>query len=345
MALIQPAADSPSVPEFQFPKCLAFQQPKHFASSQDAFIAGQYFAALNGDRRAGDILAAQSVGTDDKGGYSVPDPLSSSLINLLEDFGIARRRCRRIVMGSNTWQVPKLINHAAISYPDEAAAIGLTDVTFDQVQLVAKKIAAIVKMSTEIVEDSIVSMMDTVVSSLAYSIAIAEDSNLFNGVVGGINTVGIKGDAGVAEISTVDVDSLTLDTFTDVVIASGVQPIECSPAWYINPTLYYGKIRNLLNDAQGNHIGNLENGQSLRLLGYPVHLTSVLPQAPSAVSGDLLAVFGDLSVGCYFGDRRTPTFKVLNELYAENDQLGIQVTERIDARVVNPEVLSRLVIA
>lgn len=146
MALIQPAADSPSAPEFQFPACLAYQQPKHFASSKDAFIAGQYFAALNGDNRAADILAAQSVGDDTKGGYSVPDPLSSSLINLLEDFGVARRKCRRIVMSANTWQVPKLVNHAAVSYPDEAAVIGQTDVGFDQVQLVAKKIAAIVKI-------------------------------------------------------------------------------------------------------------------------------------------------------------------------------------------------------
>jgi HK97 family phage major capsid protein len=56
----------------------------------------------------------------------------------------------------------------------------------------------------------------------------------------------------------------------------------------------------------------------------------------------LLAVFGDLSLGCYFGDRRSVTFKMLNELYAENDQVGVQATERIALDVVNPEVLAKI---
>jgi hypothetical protein len=33
---------------------------------------------------------------------------------------------------------------------------------------------------------------------------------------------------------------------------------------------------------------------------------------------------------------------MLNELYAETDQVGVQVTERIALDVVNPEVLSKI---
>ena len=174
-AAVQPPAEPVSEPVKKeivnvIPAKVKAQRSKHFASSEDAFTAGMYLAHLGGDQRAGEILAAQSVGTDNKGGFSVPDPLSNALINLLEDYGVARRYCRRIVMSALTWSVPKVTAHAAVSYPDEAAPISETEVAFGQVLLTAKKIAALVKMSTEIQEDSVISMMDTVVQSLAYSI-------------------------------------------------------------------------------------------------------------------------------------------------------------------------------
>ena len=351
---IQAASVQPSVEPVEekqevkavIPAKVKAQRTKHFASSEDAFTAGMYLAHLGGDQKAGEILAAQSVGTDNKGGFTVPDPLSNALINLLEDYGVARRYCRRIVMSALTWSVPKVTAHAAVSYPDEAAPIDETDVTFGQVLLTAKKIAALVKMSTEVQEDSIISMMDTVVQSLAYSISIAEDENLFNGVTGGINATGIKGDAGVADTNVASVSALALTDLTAASVAIGNPVVGARNAWYINPTLYHGPIRDLVNVAGGgNTITDLEGGQRPLLLGYPVVFTNVLPGASASASGDLLAVFGDLNLGCYFGDRRSVTFKMLNELYAENDQVGVQVTERIALDVVNPEVLSKITLS
>jgi HK97 family phage major capsid protein len=344
-ASVQPPSEPIETPmevKNVIPSKISNMRVKNFASAEDAYVAGQYLAHLGGDQRAGEILAAQSVGTDDKGGFTVPDPLSNALINLLEDYGVARQYCRRVVMSALTWSVPKVAAHAAVSYPDEAAAIGETDVTFSQVLLTAKKIAALVKMSTEVTEDSIVSIMDTVVQSLAYSIAIAEDQNLFNGVNLGINQVGIKGDASVADTNVASVSALALDDLTACSVSIGNPIVGARNAWYINPTLYHGPVRDLLNAAGGNTIVDLEGGQRPSLLGYPVVFTNALPGASASTSGDLLAVFGDLSLGCYFGDRRSVTFKMLNELYAENDQVGVQVTERIALEVVNPEVLGKI---
>ena len=277
-----------------------------------------------------------------KGIETVPTPLSNALINLLEEYGVARRACRRIAMSSLTWTVPKVTDHATVSYPDEAAQISESDVTFGQVQLVAKKIAALVKMSTEVAEDSIISMMDTVIDSIAYSVAIAEDSNLFNGVAGGINTVGIKGDAAVADVNVASVAALALTDLTAATVAIGNPITGARNEWYMNPTLFHGPIRDLLNVAGGNTLADIEGGQRPRLLGYPVNFVNVLPGASASTSGDLLACFGDFSLGCYFGDRRQLGFKVLGELYAENDQVGVVATERIDIKVANPEVLSKI---
>jgi HK97 family phage major capsid protein len=202
-----------------------------------------------------------------------------------------------------------------------------------------------VKMSTEVAEDSIISMMDTVIDSIAYSVAIAEDSNLFNGVAGGINTVGIKGDANVADVNVASVAALALTDLTAAQVAIGNPVVGARNEWYINSTLYHGPIRDLVNAAGGNTIRDFEGGQRPLLLGAPVNFVNVLPGSSASASGSLLAVYGDFNLGCYFGDRRALNFRVLNELYAETDQVGVQATERIDIKVANPEVLSKVTLA
>lgn len=318
------------------------QRSKHFASSEDAYISGMYLSSLAGDRRAQDFMAAQSGGTDNKGGFSVPDPLSNALINLIEDRGTARQKAQRIVMSSDTWSVPKVTAQATIFYPSESAAVTESDVTFGQVQLSAKKLAALVKMSTEITEDSVLSMLDVVVDSIAYSIALEEDKNLFNGVAGGVNASGIAGDASVDDTNVASVAALALTDLTECASGIGNPVVGAVNEWYMSPVVFHSQVRDLLNAAGGNAVADIENGQRPLLLGYPVNLVSCLPAAPA--SGELVAAFGDLRIGAYFGDRRALNFKTLNELYMENDQIGVVATERIDIQVSNPEVLSKITI-
>jgi HK97 family phage major capsid protein len=267
--------------------------------------------------------------------------LASELINLVEEYGVARNVCRRIVMGAMTWAVPKLVGHSTVFYPGEAQAITESDLTFAQVSLTAKKMAGLVKMSTEISEDSLISMTDTIVRDLAWGFAKAEDENLFTG--GSILANGIEGDALVADTNVASVSALALTDLTAACVAAG-QERGLNHKWYMSPTLWNGQVRDLLNAAGGNMDSNLASGVSRSLFGYPVELVNALPGA-GAGTGDLIAVFGDLSVSHYFGDRRNLNFKVLDQLFAVNDQVGIICTQRIDIKSANPEVLSKVTVS
>ena len=301
-----------------------------------------YLAALGGDHKAKDFMAAQSGGTDNKGGFAVPSPLSNQLINLVEEYGIARQYCNRIIMSSDNWSVPKVAAQASISYPDESAAISESDVTFSSVSLVAKKMASLVKMSTEISEDAVISMVDTITQSLALSMATAEDDNLFNGSTPGVFNAGIAGSS-VSDADIASVSALALTDLTDAVGRIGNPIKNAKNAWFINPVVFHDQIRNIANAAPGNTIRDFQDSLEPKLLGHPVVLTNILPPTPA--SGELVAVFGDLRLGCYFGDRRALNFKVLSELYAASDQVAIQCTQRISLAVPNPECLSMITIA
>ncbi len=348
-ASAQPAANVQPKPETKveekmdkLPAAAKYNKSNVFASSEDAYVAGQFLAAVGGNAKSQQFLASQSVGTDNKGGFTVPAPLSSELINLVESYGVARNVCRRIVMGAMTWSVPKLTGHSTIFYPAESAAISESDLTFSQITLTAKKMAGLVKMSTEVSEDSIISMTDTIVRDLAWGFAKEEDTNLFLG--GSLYSGGIEGDAGVADTNVASVAALTLADLTAAVVASG-QERGLNPQWYMNATLWNGPVRDLLNAAGGNAVADVTSGANPSLFGYKVNLVSAINGASASTSGDLLAAFGDLSVSHYFGDRRELSFNVLRELYAVNDQVGIVCTQRVDVASVNPEVLSKITIA
>ena len=339
-ASIEPELQEETVMD-RIPAAAKYNKSNVFASSENAYEAGQFLLATAGDRQAQEFMAAQSVGDNDKGGFSVPTPLASELINLVEDYGVARNVCRRIVMGAMTWAVPKLVGHSTVFYPGEAQAITESDLTFAQVSLTAKKMAGLVKLSTEIGEDSLISMTDTIVRDLAWGFAKAEDENLFTG--GSIYTGGIEGDASVADTNVASVAALALTDLTAACVAAG-QEKGPSHKWYMSPTLWNGQVRDLLNAAGGNMDSNLAAGVSRSLFGYPVELVNALPGA-GAGTGDLIAVFGDLSVSHYFGDRRNLNFKVLDQLFAVNDQVGIICTQRIDIKSANPEVLSKVTVS
>jgi len=331
----------------KIPAVVATSRSRHFASAEDAFVSGKAILAMAGDHGARQFM--NDLSTDGSAGESntIPAPLSNALINLLEEHGVARQVCRRIVMSQNTWDVPKLNGHVSINYTGEAQAISSSDVSFGQVSLVAKKMTALSKVSAEMTEDSIVSIMDVIVQDMALQMAIEEDKNLFLGVSGGLleTSAAIKGEGNIAEQTVANVGALSLSDLTSLTVATGNPIVGARNEWYINPTLFHGAIRDLLLAAGGNTQSVIEGGQRPTLLGYPVNFVNVLDGASATASDSLLAVFGDLSLGCYFGERRGLNFRVLNELYANTDQVGVQCTQRAALKVANPEVIARLTIA
>ncbi len=339
---VQPSVseDLPKENKMAIPAKARYAKSRHFANNEDAYESGMFLAAIGGSKKAQEFMAAQSL-TNSEGGFSVPQPLSDQLINLVEEYGHARQSCRRVVMGATTWQVPKITGHSVVYYPAEAAAITESDLTFSQITLTAKKMAGLVKMSSEIAEDSIISMLDTVVDDLAWGFSKAEDDNLFTG--GSIYAGGIEGDANVADANVASVGALALTDLTAMVVASG-QERGLNPKFYMNPTLWNGQVRDLLNAAGGNASADVAAGVQRSLFGYEVVLCNAVPGASSSTSGDLLAVFGDLGVSHYFGDRRQLSFKVLDQLFAVNDQIGVVCTSRIDIAAAAPEVLSKITI-
>ena len=77
------------------------------------------------------------------------------------------------------------------------------------------------------------------------------------------------------------------------------------------------------------------------VLGRPVYTSAF---APEITAGSTPLAFGDFSY-YWIADRRDTRFKVLNELYAERDQIGFFASERVDGKLILPEAIKLLKMA
>jgi len=316
-------------------------------AEKEAYLAGLFYSAAmfgnkNAAQRLGDcgIQMAQQVGDDAKGGYLVPTVLENRLIRLVEEYGVARRVSRVMPMGvGGTFNIPRRTDGYTAYFVDELAAGTESDLTLDQISLVAKKIMVLSKWSTELPEDALVKLGDIITAEIAYCFAQKEDDCFFNGD-GSANYGTITGwDSALAAGSVVSAAAgvntpgeMTLGLFEEAIGKLPLYP-GIAPKWYMHHSIWANVCQRLAMAAGGNMVDNFVNGVPQRsFMGYPVEIAQVLPAGTS--STDLAATkvcyFGDMAMGSTFGDKRGVTIDTDSSVYFTSDAIALRATERFD---------------
>lgn len=226
----------------------AFETSRKFVGGEDnSRVEGkkktaEFLKALKGGDRA--ALKAMSEGTGSAGGFTVPEEFAAEINRVVEDFGLVRKLGRKLVMGSDTLNVPRLSSSVSVSYPGENTAGTASQPVIAQVQLLAKTIVGLTAMSNELLEDANVSIVDYLVELFAEAIAGEEDSQGLAGT--GSPFTGILGDTGVTVVTATTGD----DTFTEAAtpdycrdLISGVKPWALQGAGFVMHRTIWGVIQ------------------------------------------------------------------------------------------------------
>ena len=137
-------------------------------------------------------------------------------------------------------------------------------------------------MSTELSEDSVISMTDLITRDIATQLAWAEDLNSFlgdgTGTYGGISGIFDALQAGA--IVTASGTSWAGVALTDLHAMVGKLPMYAGiqPKWYMHSYGYHASVVPLLVALGGTDMRQTEQGGQMMLLGYPVVFTQVLPR-------------------------------------------------------------------
>ncbi len=323
----------------------ARQSVKGFKTQEDAYASGQFVLAnLFNNAKAKQFCAdngirnAMSTGDNTLGGFLVPEPMEAAIVELREQYGVARQNSRVWPMSDSVTIVPKLAGEVTGYYVGEGSSITASDLTVQQIKLDAKKLAAMVVVSSELNEDAVISVAEMVSRSVAYTMAVKEDEALFLGdgtsTYGGI--VGLAGALAAGSLVTATSNqtfsALTFANFESVVGAckmySGIQP-----KWYISNAGWAASMQRLANAAGGVTMSEIAGGMSRSFLGYPVVISQVLNSALTGTTGTRACYFGDLSMGSYLGTRRGISIALDSSRYFELDQVAIKATQRFDINV------------
>ena len=284
------------------------------------------------------VLNALQIGTDSEGGYLVPDEFEHTLVQALEDENIFRQMAKIIQTSSGDRKIPVVASKGTASWIDEEGAFTESDDAFGQVSIGAYKLGTLIKVSEELLNDSVFDLESYISTEFARRIGAKEEEAFFTGNGTG-KPLGILATTGGAEtgVTSAAATAVTADELIDL-FYSLKAPYRKNAIWVLNDSTV--KAIRKLKDQNGQYLWqpSMVAGTPDTILGRPVKTSAYMP---ALAAGSKSIAFGDF--GYYWiADRQGRSFKRLNELYAANGQVGFLASQRVDGKLILPEAIKVL---
>jgi len=285
----------------------------------------------------GDEARALQVGTNSEGGYLTETVLDRKLVETLDELNVMRQLCTVIKTASDR-NISVESDAATAVWMNEEAAFTEDDNAFTQISLSAYKLGSIMKVSDELLQDSVFDLTGYLARNFARRVANAEEASFVDGD-GSSKPEGVCTGA-TASVTAASATVLTSDELIDLYHSCGRQ-YRNKASWIMNDSTIK-EIRKL-QDANDQYIWQpgMQAGEPDRLFGKPVYASGDMP---ATATGNVAVVFGDFS---YYtiADRGPRVLVRLNELYAANGQVAFRIHERVDGATVLAAALHKITMA
>ncbi len=279
---------------------------------------------------------AMATSPDSVGGGLVPMEMATTLIELKDQYGLARRLVGVTQTTSGRVTFPRFGDDVTVYAVGEAAAITESSPTTTPVEASVKPFAAMSYISSQMLIAPAISAVDMIARSHARALAKKEDECFFSGDGTGTyqGIVGLKNALGSAAI--VEGSGSTWSAITDADLQKlfgniqqnaymdGTAVIACSvPA-------YHQVFNRLLRAAGGVTLTEARSGRPVfDYNGWMVEPTPITPVATATAT--IFAYFGAFNRGCKFVERTGGVrFAASEHVRFANDQIAYRSVEEID---------------
>ena len=284
------------------------------------------------------VTDALQIGTDSEGGYLVPDEYERTLVEALEEENVFRQMAKVIKTSSGDRKIPVVASKGTASWIDEEGAFPESDDSFGQVSIGAYKLGTMIKVSEELLNDSVFDLQSYISREFARRIGAKEEEAFFTGDGKGkpLGVLAAKGGA-EAGVTAASATAVTADELMDLYYALK-SPYRKKSVWVLNDSTI--KAIRKLKDGNGQYLWqpSLTAGTPDTILGRPVKTSAYMP---AIAAGAKSIAFGDFSY-YWIADRQGRSFKRLNELFAATGQVGFLASQRVDGRLILAEAIKVL---
>ena len=299
---------------------------------------GSFWRMMRSKSVPHEVLNALQIGTDTEGGYLVPDEYEKTLIEALQEQNIFRQLAHVIHTSSGDRKIPVVTSKGTAAWIDEEQQYPESDDAFGQVSIGAYKLATMIKVSEELLNDSVFDIPSYIAREFARRIGAAEEEAFFTGNGTG-RPLGILAATGGAQVgvTAAKADAVTFDEVMDL-YHSLRTPYRRNAVFIMNDSTVKA-LRKLKNGA-GDYIWqpSVTANTPDTILNRPVVTSGFMP---TLATGNKTILFGDM--GYYWvADREGRSFKRLNELYAPTGQVGFLASQRVDGKLILAEAVQCL---
>ena len=308
----------------------AMQKPDEKTGRASNAYKEDFGAHLRGKRLVHNVL---SEGVQADGGYLVPEEFERQIVMGLDEANVVRGLAK-VITTSAERKIPVAATHSAAAWTAENGAYTPSDPHFDQKTIDAFKLTDLVKVSIELLQDSMFDLESYIAAEFARAFGIAEEEAFCVGTGTGQPTGIFTANGG-----QVGVDNATLSADELISLVYALKSPYRRNAKFLMNEKTVSTIRKF-KDGNGVYLWqpSLQAGEPDKLLGYDLYTS---PYVPEAVSGAYAVAFGDFK-NYWIADRSGRTVQRLNELYSTNGQVGFVATERVDGKVILPEGIQLL---
>lgn len=240
----------------------------------------QSFRDMYSELKSGAQVATKTLDseTEDEGLEWTPDYFQSEVLRIQQKYGIARNDCRVVPMRGKTETWPTA-GSVSVSRVDEGDEIEIVTPESGNVKLTAKKVAAIIPMTRELVEYANIRVIDLVSQLAGEAMAKAEDEWLFKG---------LEAEEGIFRNS--DVHNYILSagktsfenvTYTDLIAVQNYiddAAFDEGTKYYLSRTVLNALRQTLLDESSDNLASALQAIALPNLATLPYKTSSVLPK-------------------------------------------------------------------
>lgn len=264
---------------------------------------------------SGEVAMALSTVTPGAGGVLVPENFSTSVIESLRPRSVVRRMgAVSLPLNNGNLTIPRILGNTSVSYIGTEEDIAVTDMSFGDLKLSAKKAAAIVPISNDLLAYAGVNprVDQQVANDLTVSMGLSEDLHFLRGSGTGVLPKGLRfwaipGNIVAAPAAiTIQAVDLFLGGLMLRLEAANVDLAGCG--WLMAPR----SIRWLqsLRDGNGNKAyPEIDTGM---LKGYPFALTTQVPTNLGDL-GDESEIYFVNFADCYIGEDMNLTVTMSTE--------------------------------
>ncbi|UFH59830.1 phage major capsid protein [Sulfurovum mangrovi] len=279
---------------------------------------------------------ALTEGAADKGGYLVPTNFATTIIEKLAEKSYMRP-IATVSSSTSTEKIPVEGDDGANGWIDESGTYPESDPTIGQVSLAAYKTGRILKVSEEVMEDSIPAIEGYVAMKFTKSTTSAEEAAFVSGDGTGKPT-GFLVTATLGKTAA-SATALTADEIIDLEYSVDEDYAQ-NGKWMMNRNTL--KVIRKMKDSNGDYLWSKGfGGEPDTLDGKPIVVNKHMPDIGASASP---IAFGDFRY-YHIKDRLVMDIKRLDEKYADTGHIGFRVTKRVDGKLVLADAVKKLTMA